>query len=730
MMNTFLRATFKPLLITFLLSVPVSVLLAGEGMWLPLLLGALNEAEMKAMGMKMSAEDIYSVNKGSLKDAIVHFNGNCTGEVISSQGLVLTNHHCGYGIIQSHSTLEQNYLKEGFWAKTKSEEIPSPDVYVKFIVRMEDVTKEVFDGIKDKMTYMEKDSIIKANILAVQAGSEITEWQDTEVRSFFEGNQYFLFVTETYTDIRYVGSPPESIGKFGSDTDNWVWPRHTGDFSLFRIYAGPDNHPAPYAEENIPYTPKHFLPISLDGIDEGDFTLVFGFPGTTQQYLPSFAIEQTVEIIDPARIAVRDISLDIMKQHMMSDESIKLAYSSKYASIANYWKKWIGEVQGLKKANAVNIKEKQEEEFTTLISKNKKLKAKYENLLPELKVLYRDLDIVAKNRTILSEVAGGRNTEVFRLASLADRLYRAYMQHGAEGQPYINTKEATVRQLESFYKNYSADVDAELFSALMEHMVGHLDSEYLPDEIPKARDAHTIYDWSSALFRQSSLPDRDAFLAAIDKGGDAFGEWIQGDSVYHLYLSLREVYNDRLAVYNRALYEKIDPLQKEYVTALMETYPDRRFWPDANSTLRVTYGQVEAFSPKDGIMYKTQTYLDGVMEKYIPGDYEFDVHPRLIELYNNRDFGPYSEDGKMPVCFLASNHTTGGNSGSPAIDASGNLIGLNFDRVWEGTMSDLYYDRSICRNIMVDARYILFVIDKFGGAGNLIEEMKLVHPKS
>ena len=685
---------------------------------------------MKAMGMKMSAEDIYSVNKGSLKDAIVHFNGNCTGEVISNQGLVLTNHHCGYEAIQSHSTLEQNYLNDGFWATSFEEEIPSPDLFVTFIVRMEDVTEKVFSGITDKMTATETDSVMKANILAVQSGSKIPAWQDTEVRSFFEGNQYFLFVTETYTDIRYVGSPPESIGKFGSDTDNWVWPRHTGDFSLFRIYAGPDNKPAPYSEHNIPYTPKHYFPISLDGIDEGDFTLVFGFPGTTQQYLPSFAIEQTVEIIDPARIAVRDISLGIMKKHMMSSESIKLAYSSKYAKIANYWKKWIGEVQGLKKVNAVAMKEKQEEAFTTLLSKNKKLKAKYENLLPELKVLYRDLDIVAKNRTILNEVVGGRNTEIFRLASMADRLYRSYLHSGTEGQPYLYTRDATLNQLESFYKDYSATVDAELFSAMMVHMVKYLDSEYLPDEIPSAKDEPTIHAWSSGLFKQSALSDHDAFLEAMDKGGDAFAEWIKADSLYQLYLSLRAIYNNKLAVYNRALFEKIDPLQKAYVTALMEAYPDRRFWPDANSTLRVTYGQVEGFSPKDGVMYKTQTYLEGVMEKYIPGDYEFNVHPKLIELYNNRDFGPYSEEGKMPVCFIASNHTTGGNSGSPAIDAYGNLIGLNFDRVWEGTMSDLYYDQSICRNIMVDARYILFVIDKFGGAGNLIQEMKLVHPKS
>ncbi len=729
-MNTFFRSTFKSLFIALLLSLPVSTLLAGEGMWIPLLLSALNESEMKAMGMKMSADDIYNVNKGSLKDAIVHFSGFCTGEVISNQGLLLTNHHCGYGTIQSHSTLENNYLKDGFWAKSKAEEIPSPGLYAKFIVRIEDVTDKVFDGVRDKMTTTEIDSIQKVNIRSLQSEIETTAYQDTEIRSFFEGNQYFLFVTETYTDIRYVGSPPESIGKFGSDTDNWVWPRHTGDFALFRIYAGPDNKPAPYAEENIPYTPKHFLPVSLDGIEEGDFTLVFGFPGTTQQYLPSFAVQQIVDIIDPARIAVRDISLDIMKRYMVADEAIKLAYSSKYATISNYWKKWIGEIQGLKKANAVRMKEKQEEEFTALISKNKKLKAKYENLLPELKVLYRDLDIVAKNRTILGEVLGGRNTEVFRLASYADRLYRAYSQHGAEGQPYLETKDATKERLEGFFKDYSAEVDAELFSAMMVHLVNHLDSEYLPDGIPKARDEHTLHQWASALFEQSSLSDKDSFLQAIEKGGDAYAEWIQSDSLYQLYLSLRGVYNDKLAVYNRALYEKIDPLQTAYVTALMEAYPDRRFWPDANGTLRVSYGLVEPFSPKDGLMYKTQTYLDGVMEKYIPGDYEFDVHPKLIELYENGDFGPYGEDGKMPVCFIASNHSTGGNSGSPAIDASGNLIGLNFDRVWEGTMSDLYYDRSICRNIMVDARYILFVIDKFGGAGNLIEEMKLVHPKS
>ena len=710
-----------------LLTFNVFTALAGEGMWLPLLLKSLNEAEMKSMGMKMSAEDIYSVNKGSLKDAVVHFGGFCTGELISDEGLLLTNHHCGYSAIQFHSTLENNYLQKGYWAKNKSDELPTPDLYATFIVRIEDVSTQVFAGIKEEMTVAEKQSVIDRNLNTVKQSAQKESWQDVFIRSFFEGNQYFLFVTETYNDVRYVGSPPESIGKFGADTDNWVWPRHTGDFSLFRIYAGPDNKPAAYSPDNKPLKPKHFFPVSLDGIDEGDFTLVFGFPGRTNQYVPSFTIEQTIDIIDPVRIGVRDISLGIMDKHMRKDEDSRLAYAAKYAGLANSWKKWIGEVQGLKSKNAVKVKEKQEAEFKAALKKNKSLDEEYGNILPELKTVYQSLDSIIGDRILMGEVLGGSNVELFFFAGHADRLVKAYAEKGEAGYNELSKQYTTT--LPGVYKNYRKNVDEELFAALTEHLSKNLSQTYKPDFLQSRKVSEDYIKWANEIYQNSILPNQEQFLAAIEKGGESFSKTITEDKGYMVYATLKQVLDTRISPKFNDLNKKVQPLQSDYVKALMETYPDKRFWPDANSTLRVSYGQVEPYAPRDGMNYKTQTYLDGIMEKYKPGDYEFDVDPKLIELYQNKDYGQYGEDGKLPVCFIASNHTTGGNSGSPAIDAYGNLIGINFDRVWEGTMSDLYYDKSICRNIMVDIRYVLFVIDKFAGAGHLVKEMKIVHPK-
>ena len=696
--------------------------IAGEGMWLPFLLKSLNESEMKSLGMKMSAEDIYSVNRGSLKDAVVHFGGFCTAEVISDQGLLLTNHHCGYDVIQSHSTLEKNYLKDGFWASSLSEEKPNPGLFATFIIRIEDVTDKVMNGILENMEAREKQSIIDKNINDVRESALKETWQDVMIRPFFEGNHYYLFITETYRDVRFVGAPPESIGKFGADTDNWVWPRHTGDFSVFRIYAGPDNKPAEYSIDNKPLKPKHFFPISLDGVDDGDFTLVFGFPGRTNQYLPSYAVEQIATVIDPARIGVRDISLGIMDKHMRSNEDARLALATKYAGLSNSWKKWIGEAIGLKNTKAVHKKEIQEKNFNIELKKDNSLYEKYSDILPALKVLYKEVEPLAYNRTILAEVIGGSNIELYRLTLYADRMVTAYKDGGEQGYNQMSARILAV--LDDFYKDFRKDIDKEVFIALMKHLNSKLSADYLPDVA--TTDAKLLAD---AFYGDSIWINQQSFVAAIKCGGESFTKLMESNQSYQLFKQLKKVMDENLSHPYNALNEQIQIHLKDYMTALMEVYPDRRFWPDANSTLRVTYGQVEPYEPRDGVRYKTQTYLDGIMEKYKPGDYEFDVHPRLIQLYEAKDYGQYAEDGKMPVCFIASNHTTGGNSGSPAIDAYGNLIGINFDRVWEGTMSDLYYDRSICRNIMVDMRYILFVIDKFAGASHLINEMKLVHPK-
>lgn len=705
-------------ILTLSLSIIAFTAFAGEGMWLPHLLKMLNEAEMQSMGMKLTAEDIYSVNDGSLKDAIVHFGGFCTGEVISDQGLVLTNHHCGYRNIQSHSSIENNLLRDGFWAPGLPDELPNDGLFVTFIDRIDDVTEIALAGVTDDMSTKERQAQIDRNLDAHRATIATDDFTDVIIRPFFHGNQYFSFKTTTYRDIRLVGTPPESIGKFGADTDNWVWPRHTGDFSLFRIYAGPDNEPANYNKDNKPYTPKHHLPISLDGVEEGDFTLVFGFPGRTNEYLPSYAVEQTVDIINPARIQVRDEALKILDKYMRADEATRLKYASKFASVANYWKKWIGESQGLKKTNAVGKKQQLEAEFTA------KADAKYQGLLPAFEKLYASKQGLAKVNAYYSEVTG-RNIELMSVMRIVNRMVTTYENNGEDA--YNSYKDRVSNYLSGFYKNYDANIDKEVASKLISIYQEHVSDTYTPLPLRDA-DAKQLVD---ELYSASNFTSSEKAMALLSLDADETIAGIKADPAYDLYTQWAGFHSVEVGKPNSMIQSQLDSLQRVYMQALMETLPDRKYYPDANSTLRVTYGQVAGYEPKDAVRYEPVTYLDGVIEKYVPGDYEFDVSSKLLELYESGDYGQYADqdNGKLPVCFIGSNHTTGGNSGSPAIDAHGNLIGLNFDRAWEGTMSDINYDSSICRNIMVDARYILFIIDKFAGADRLINEMTLVHPK-
>lgn len=696
-------------------------LYAGEGMWLPQLIKSLNEGEMQSMGMKLTAEDIYSVNQGSLKDAIVHFGGFCTGELISGSGLILTNHHCGYGNIQSHSTLEDNYLRDGFWAESYAEEKANPGLFVRFIDRIDDVSKEAMMGVNDDMSAKERQSIIDTNLELIKAKYEMGEFQELLIRPFYNGNQYFAFVTTVYNDIRLVGTPPESIGKFGSDTDNWVWPRHTGDFSLFRVYASPDNKPANYSEDNIPYTPKHFLPVSLDGVEEGDFTMVFGFPGRTNQYLPSPAVEEIVQKLNPAKISIRENALAIIDKYMRADEEVRLKYASKFARVANYWKKWIGESQGLEKSGAIAKKKKLEEDFQM------RTDAKYKNILPEFEKLYAANVNLAFTRDYYGEVTS-RNIELLRTVGITDRLVKAFESSGEEG--YNGFKARLIPFLEGFYKDYISKIDRDVFVELVGMYANNVDAGYQPMTVKNAKANNEITELADNIYANSIFVKKDRAMEIINMPAAKAVEVIKMDPAYQLYKEWSNLYNERVAAPYNFNKTKIDSLQRIYMKAQMETFTKKRFWPDANSTMRITYGTVEGYNPRDAVRYQPFTYLDGVVEKYVPGDYEFDVKEKLLELHEKKDYGQYTDEtGKVPVCFLGTNHTTGGNSGSPAIDAYGNLIGLNFDRVWEGTMSDINYDVDICRNIMVDARFILFIIDKYAGATRLIDEMKLVRPK-
>lgn len=710
--------TKKILLSVFLLPATMAFAQQYGGMWIPT---ELNEKEMKDLGMKISAKEIFNPQKPSIKDAVVQFNRGCTAEIISPKGLLLTNHHCGYAQIQAHSTVENDLLSNGFWAKNMSTELPNPGVTVDFIVDIKDVTNQILEGT-DHLTEPDLTKKINNNIEIYKNSQKIESYQSISVKPMYYGNKYYAYTIETYKDVRLVGAPPQSIGKFGSDTDNWVWPRHTGDFSMFRIYADKNNKPAEYSKDNVPYIPKHFLPVSIKDKNENDFTFVFGFPGRTTEYLPAIAVEKIVKEINPARIAVRDVALKTLDEKMRADDATRIKYASKYASVANYWKKWIGEVEGLKKSNAVQKKVMYE---GSLIAKNYEIKS----TLDKLNKLYNDQAPYALNNAYYTEVI--RNAETLTLAN----LYYTYISAVESGRMDEKGITSLKNRLTSFYKNYSAELDAKVTAKLLALYVNKTAPQFLPAGFDKykneAQNIQNIEDISkNSIITGRSEVNGASLSGDINKAfsnQDKLIKTLKKDPVYQLFVSMRDTYMKAADQQFTSIQAKIDVLQKQFMAQQMATDKDRKFFPDANSTLRVTYGKIKGSSPRDAVSYDYQTHLAGVIEKYIPGDYEFDVPKKLIDLYNKKDFGIYKDKtGDVPVGFTATNHTTGGNSGSPALDAYGNLIGLNFDRQWEGTMSDINYDPRFSRNIMVDTKYILFIVDKFADSRWLIDEMKIV----
>lgn len=714
----------KNLLIAFVCLLFAGLAHADEGMWLPQLLEALNEKRMKQLGMKMNASDIYNINKASLKDAVVSFGGFCTGEVISDKGLVLTNHHCGFDAIQNHSTIDNNYIRDGFWARSAAEELPNQGLFVTFIVRIDDVTDKMLVGVHKNMAENERQSQVDKNARQVLNNAVIDETQDVFIRPFFDGNKYYLFVTETFKDVRLVGAPPSSIGNFGKDTDNWMWPRHTGDFSLFRIYAGKDNKPAEYSSENVPYKPKKSLAISMSGLQEGDFTMVFGFPGRTTEYLPREAVNQIMTINDPAKILIRDKALAVIDKYMRADEAIKIQYASKYAGISNAWKKWQGEVLGLKETNAIVKKQKYEADFMAILNKNAALRAAYGDVLPKLNEAWKSIKNFALARDYYLET-----TSKVELFTIVQRV-RA-LNTKKEQANYVEALSAEIEWMGNFLKEMNTDVDKDLFAAMMQLYLENQQATYISAYAKEQYDRFKDYKaWANDLYSKSIFADKQKIQQLLATSPAALFNALQTDDAARLVLFISDLYDNKVAPELNKIQSSINQLQRNYMKAQMEVFNNKNFYPDANSTLRVAFGNVNGYTSPTGKKYEYYTYLDGVMEKYKPGDYEFDVPEKLRELYKNKDYGRYAENGKMPVCFIASNHTTGGNSGSPALDAYGNLVGLNFDRVWEGTMSDINYDPSICRNIMVDIRYVLFIVDRYANAGHLVKEMKLVYPKS
>lgn len=700
----------------------------AQGMWLPSLIEKQNEKEMRTMGLKLEADDLYHPANASVKDAICMFGGGCTGEMISPEGLLLTNHHCGFGAIQQLSTLENNYVENGYWAKDRASELPAPGITAMFITRMEDVTTLALQQVTEGMSERDRQSQIDKNIAQIKVNTKKEKWEEISVRPLYNGNQYYLYVTQTFRDVRFVGAPPSSIGKFGADTDNWVWPRHTGDFSIFRVYADSLGHPADYSVKNRPYRPRHFLPIAIDGATEGDFTMVYGFPGRTDEYLTEAAVRQIGEVLDPRKVAIRDRVLKVMDGYMRKDPAVKIAYVAKYAGIANSWKKWLGEMQGLKTYKALEKKAAYEAEFTSRVNENPDLKYKYGNLLPRLRQLYADAEPYFLARDNYAENIT-RGNELFDRASTLNGIIALFDRNGETFA--LQEQRKIAESLAGAFKNYSVQVDEALVAAQLEMFAEAARPEWGGDFVKAEAARYGGYtELAAYLFRNSVVPDKDKLTALLGERPPKVVETLKNDPVWQLWSKLNGIYTDNILPKTQELQPQINLLQRQYMAAQMEVFKEKRFFPDANSTLRITYGKVRGFSPRNAVRYEYQTDLDGVMEKYIPGDYEFDVPQKLIDLWKSKDYGQYaSPDGKMPVAFIGTNHTTGGNSGSPALDARGNLIGLNFDRVWEGTMSDLNYDPAICRNIMVDIRYVLFIIDKFGGAGHLVEEMKLVRNK-
>lgn len=705
------------------LSLPGQSHLPKEGMWLPQLLEQLNYDEMQAMGLELTPEEIFSVGRSSLKDAIVSFGGFCTGSMISDQGLLLTNHHCGFGQIQSHSSLESNYLKDGFWAADYKEELPNPGLTATFIVDIKDVTDRMLFGLTDSMSEPLRSQILQLNAQQLEKETVADTHYGATVKSFFAGNRFYLFITETFDDVRLVGTPPSAIGKFGGDTDNWMWPRHTGDFSLFRIYADSNNQPATFSEANVPYQPKYHLPISLNGIELGDFTMVFGFPGRTDEYAPSYAVQQTMATVFPNRIYLRGIRLNVMDRYMAMDEKIRIQYADKQNSIANGYKKWQGAIRGLQKLDAIKVKQQKETAFQNWA--DTALTGQYAGLLPAYKNVYSQYNGVTLVREYLNEAMFGIEGVVF--AWRFSRLVQVSKDN--RNQEAVAEALNQVRlQAQNFFKDYHPPIDKEILPAMLRAYNTNTPKQYHSEDFTKITDkwGDDFEGYADHIFKKSILLNQDKLDALLSSYQPKHFKKIERDPLYQLMSGALENY------FNNARHElayalaRIDSLDRVYMQALMAWQPENTYYPNANSTLRITYGQVDDYSPRDGVFYKHQTTLEGILEKAAQKIPDYEIPEKLNVLYETKDYGPYGNGDTLPVCFTASNHTTGGNSGSPVINGKGELIGLNFDRNWEGTMSDIMYDPDRVRNISVDIRYVLFIVDKFAGAQRLVDEVSLI----
>jgi len=681
---------------------------ADEGMWILSLLNK-NYAQMKKQGFKLTPEDIYSLNKASIKDAIAIFGGGCTSEIVSDKGLLLTNHHCGYRSIQSQSTVEHNYLRDGFWAMNFKEELPIPGLSVRFFVRIEDVTDQINKKLKSKMTEAERGEVIKKISTKIVEKATKDNSYIARVQSFFNGNNFYLVVYEKYSDVRLVGTPPESIGKFGHDTDNWVWPRHTGDFSVFRVYMSPEGKAAEYSENNVPLKPKYFLPVSIKGEQKGDFTMVIGFPGRTNRYMTSYGIEERIDVTNTNRIKIRGIRQDLMMEDMMADEKIRIQYSSKFAGSSNYWKNSIGMNRGLKKLNVHAKKEATENKFREWYAQDEKRKAKYGEALNLIENAYKGRKDFLGARQYMSETM----TRGFEIYGFANRISRM-----------LDKPEAAKKYAANFFKDYSMKTDKKIAEAMLKLFYNDVDKKYYP-EFFKTIEADYKGDFAEYV--------DDLYSKSVFATQEKFDEFMKNPTQEAInkdmaYVAAKSVYA-KLAELGKASKKYNTDLAKGrrlFLAGLMEMDKNKNFYPDANFSMRLSFGTVGDYKPRDAVTYDYYTTLKGVMEKEIPGDFEFDVSPKLKELYQKKDYGRYGQDGEMRVCFTSNDDITGGNSGSPIMNGNGELIGLAFDGNWEAMSGDIAFEPELQKCINVDIRYVLFIMDKFGGAKHLVDEMKIV----
>ncbi|MFW5890184.1 MAG: S46 family peptidase [Marinilabiliaceae bacterium] len=702
---------------------------AGEGMWIPLLLEKYNIEDMQKEGFRLEAEDIYSINQASMKDAVMVFGGGCTAELISDEGLIITNHHCGYSQIQKHSTVENDYLTDGFWAMSKEEELVNPDLTVTFLKYMEDVTDSALNGVEKDMSMKEREKVIEQNIEKIQEEATEGTHYKAEVKPFFQGNQYFLFVNEVYKDVRLVGAPPSAIGKFGGNTDNWMWPRHTGDFSLFRIYANENNEPAEYSEDNQPYEPKTHFPVSLEGIEEDDFTMVFGYPGGTDQYVPSDHLEMLKNKVYPRLIKMRSRKLNIMDGYMEDDPGVRIQYSAKRAGVSNSWKRWKGEIRGLDKLNAIEEKKKYEKQFQSWAEADLEREKIYGDLLSKYDSIYDKLGDIRLARDLLLEVIYRNGTEAGNAASRFKTLVDLYDKEESPDPEKADSLITEIREgTKDHFGDYHQPIDRELTEKVLQYYENQVPEKYLPDIYSKIEEEYNgnIAEYTEALFQETLFTNQDSTLALLNNFSSEKAEKIQNDPAWELYYSFRDTYGDPIYSEYEELTRKNDSINRLYMKGQMAFEDEKVFYPDANFTLRVGYGEVRGYHPRDAVFYEYQTTLEGIMEKDDPDVYDYRVPEKLKTLYREKDYGRYEENGTVPVCFIATNHTTGGNSGSPVVNSEGHLIGVNFDRAWEGVMSDLVYNPDQCRNISLDIRYAMFIIDKFAGAGYLLDEMTII----